>query len=88
MTYTLWYCKEILGKSFNEKYGIYIIDHYYDEACNFYLQQEKQKEQADKISKVDIKTKIVNRKSLNMNKIKSSTSLINLGDLIEGGDSN
>ncbi len=88
MTYTLWYCKEILGKSFNEKYGIYIIEHYYDEACNFYLQQEKQKEQADKISKADIKTKIVNRKSLNMNKIKSSTSLINLGDLIEGGDSN
>ena len=54
----------------------------------FYIQQEKQKEQADKISKLDIKTKIVNRKSVNMNKTKSSTSLINLGDLIEGGDSN
>ena len=88
MTYTLWYCKEILGKSFDIKYGIYIIEDYYNEACDFYIQQEKQKEQADKISKLDIKTKIVNRKSVNMNKTKSSTSLINLGDLIEGGDSN
>lgn len=88
MTYTLWYCKEILGKSFDIKYGIYIIEDYYNEARDFYIQQEKQKEQADKISKLDIKTKIVNRKSVNMNKTKSSTSLINLGDLIEGGDSN
>lgn len=88
MTYTLWYCKEILGKSFDEKYGIYMIEDYYNDACDFYLQQEKQKERADKVSKADVKTKIVNKKSVNMNRTKSSTSLINLGDLIEGGDSN
>ena len=88
ITITTIDCKEILGKSFDIKYGIYIIEDYYNEACDFYIQQEKQKEQADKISKLDIKTKIVNRKSVNMNKTKSSTSLINLGDLIEGGDSN
>ena len=88
INYTLWYCKEILGKSFDQKYGIYIVEDYYDDACNFYIQQEKQKEQANKISKADVKTKIVSKKSVNMNKTKSSTSLINLGDLIEGGDSN
>ena len=51
MTYTLWYCKEILGKSFDIKYGIYIIEDYYNEACDFYIQQEKQKKQDKKNQK-------------------------------------
>lgn len=86
MTYTLWYCKEILNKSLIEKYGVVLIKHYYDEAKEYYSQQEKLKEQVNKLSDVKKKTKLVNRSSMRT-KTKSA-SLINLGDLLEGGDSN
>ena len=59
MTYTLWYCKEVLNKSFIEKYGISLIKYYYNEAKNYYSQQEKLKEQINKLS--DIKIKIFDR---------------------------
>lgn len=84
MTYTLWYCKEVLGKQLIEKYGVVLIKHFYDEASNYYSQQEKMKEQMQKLKDVEVKTKIVKRKSNISNDINSS--LINLSDLLEGGD--
>jgi predicted RNA-binding Zn-ribbon protein involved in translation (DUF1610 family) len=86
MTYTLWYCKEILNKSLIEKYGVALIKHYYDEAKDYYSQQERLKEQINKLSDVEVKTKVVKCTSMNSNK--KSASLIDLGNLLEGGDSN
>lgn len=86
MTYTLWYCKEVLNKSFVKKYGVALIRYYYDEAKNYYSQQEKLKEQINKLSDVKVKTKIVKKTSMNSNK--KSTSLIDLDDLLKGGDLN
>jgi len=84
MTYTLWYCKEILNKGFIEKYGVALIKHYYDEAKSYYSHQEKLKRQMENIADCDIKTKVV--KGNNSIAIKKSKSLIDLGDLLEGGD--
>ena len=84
MTYTLWYCKEILNKEFIEKYGIALVKHYYEEARDYYSQQERMKEQMDKIADADIKTKIV-KKCTQQNNINQNSSLINLRNLLEGG---
>ena len=35
MTYTLWYCKEVLGKQLIEKYGVALVKHFYEEASNY-----------------------------------------------------
>ena len=86
MTYTLWYCKEILNKAFIKKYGVSLIKYNYDNAKNYYSQQEILKEQMDKLSDVKIKTKIA--KSISVPSNKKSTSLINLDNLIKGGESN
>jgi len=86
MTYTLWYCKEVLSKEFIEKFGVALIKHYYDEAKDYYLQQEKMKESISRISQTELKTKVIkmtNKKSSSMN---DNSSLINLGSLLEGGD--
>ena len=73
-------------KSLIEKYGVALIKHYYDEAKDYYSQQEKLKEQINKLSDVEVKTKVVKKTSMNSNK--KSASLIDLGNLLEGGDSN
>ena len=73
MTYTLWY-------------WVALIKNYYNEAKDYYSQQEKLTEQVNKLSDVEVKRKVVKRSSMNVNK--NSRSLINLGDLLEGGDSN
>ena len=86
MTYTLWYCKEVLNKSLVEKYGVALIKYYYDEAKEYYLQQERLKEQVDKLSDTAIKTKVIKHTSNNSNK--KTASLIDLGNLLEGGDLN
>lgn len=86
MTYTLWYCKEILNKTLTEKYGVALIKHFYDEAKKYYLQQEKLKKQINELSDSEIKTKVVKCKSVKSNK--HTKSLINLGDLLKDGDSN
>ena len=86
MTYTLWYCHDVLGKAFDEKYGVSLIKYYYDEAKEYYSQQEKLKTQVDNLSNMKIKTKIVKHTSVNSEKNKAS--LINLGDLLKGGESN
>lgn len=84
MTYTLWYCKEVLGKQLIEKYGVALIKHFYDEACDYYNQQEKMKEQMKTIENIEVKTKVVKRQNNQLQSKKSS--LINLGNLLEGGD--
>ena len=32
--------REILGKQLNEKYGVALVKHFYEEASNYYTQQE------------------------------------------------
>lgn len=84
MTYTLWYCKEVLGKQLIEKYGVSLIKHFYEEAKNYYSQQEKMKEHMKQLENVEVKTKVV--KKTKSKSINSNTSLINLENLLEGGD--
>jgi len=83
--YTLWYVKEILNKEFIILYGVAIVKFYYDEAKTFYLHQEEIKKSMEVNGKVEVKTKIV--KINRTNKTKVNNSLIDLGNLIEGGDS-
>lgn len=85
MEYTLWYCKEVLSKPLKEKYGVSLIKYYYEDAKNYYAQQEKLKKQIDKLSDAKIKTKIVKHISMNSD---NRSSLINLDELLKGGDSN
>jgi predicted RNA-binding Zn-ribbon protein involved in translation (DUF1610 family) len=85
MTYTLWYAKEILSKQFIERYGVALIKHYYNEAKSFYTDQEKIKNQMMQLENVEIKTKVVKRKS-NSNLNNTNSSLINLENLLEDGD--
>lgn len=85
MTYTLWYCKEVLNKGFIEKYGVALIKHYYEEAKDYYTQQEKMRQQISQLSDVEIKTKVVTRTNIQFDKRKDN-SLINLYSLLEGGD--
>lgn len=84
MTYTLWYCKEVLGKQLIEKYGIALVKHFYEEASDYYSQQEKIKEQIKKLENVEVKTKVVKRNQNTSNN--ANSSLINLANLLEGGD--
>ena len=84
MTYTLWYCKEILGKQLNEKYGVALVKHFYEEASDYYTQQEQIRNQMKKLKDVEIKTKIV--KQNNKSHINKNSSLVNLENLLEGGD--
>lgn len=83
MTYTLWYCKEVLGKQLIEKYGVALIKHFYDEASSYYNQQERMKEQMKRIENVEARTKVV--KHQNSQSQNKKSSLINLSDLLEGG---
>lgn len=80
MTYTLWYCKEILGKQFIVKYGVALIKHYYEEAEDYYTQQEKVKVQMEKMANVELTTKVVKQKIVKQNSCNRGT-LIDLGNL-------
>lgn len=84
MTYTLWYCKEIVEKPLIEKYGVYLIKNYYNEAKAYYLQQEKLKEQLEELKDIEIKTKVVKKVTKEDNSNKSNSSLIDLESLIRG----
>lgn len=83
MTYTLWYCNEILNKEFIQKYGVAMIRQYYDEAKGYYDQQEKLKEQMKKLKDLEIEIKVVRKTS---NQKNSNSTLIDLGNLLKGGD--
>ena len=84
MTYTLWYCKEILGKQLIEKYGVALVRHFYEEAREYYSQQEQIKNQMEQIKDVEMKTKVV--KHNNINNVNTNASLVNLESLLKGGD--
>lgn len=86
MTYTLWYAKEILDKPYIEKYGVYQIKNFYEDARQYYSKQEKMKERMSKIKDVEIKTKIV--KSTNSSSDNQKSSLINFTDLLKDGGDN
>lgn len=86
MTYTLWYCKEVIGKELLSKYGVSLIKYYYNEACDYFIQQEESKRKMKEMKDVELKTKIITvnnqKKNTNIN-----NSLINLNNLL-GGDDN
>ena len=85
MTYTLWYCKEVIEKQLIEKYGVALIKHYYDEARDYYSNQEKIKEKMKGLENVEIKSKVI-KKCKDTNVENTNKSLINLNLLLEGGD--
>lgn len=82
MTYTLWYCKDVLGKSFSEKFGVALIKHFYCEAEKYYTEQEQRRKQMEKLKNVEIKTKIVNRNHV---KPQTNSSLLDLNSILKGG---
>ena len=84
ITYTLWYCKEILGKQLIEKYGVALVKHFYEEAREYYTQQEQIKNQIEQLKDVEMKTKVV--KQNNINNVNTNASLVNLESLLKGGD--
>lgn len=88
MTYTLWYCREVLNKELDIKYGVALIKYYYDEARSYYTQQEKSINKLKELDGSELKTKIVktNRKVSRNNNAKNNT--FNLDDLLKGSDYN
>lgn len=74
MTYTLWYCKEILNKTLEKKFGMALVKYYYDEAREYYEQQERLKNQVAKLESTDVITKRIRQSTKKIN----SVSLINL----------
>lgn len=81
MTYTLWYCKDILSKKFIEKYGVAILKYEYENAKQYYLQQAQIKKSTENITLDNVRY-IIQRN------IKSNTSnyLIDIDDIIKDGD--
>lgn len=75
MQYTLWYCKDILGKSFEIKYGIALVKYQYENSKDYFLKQQ----QINK-SVVDFKIKEVVKK-VKINKSNRKSFTINLDEL-------
>ena len=86
MMYTLWYAKEILAKEFIVMYGVSLIKYYYEDACSYYSHQEEIKRSMENNSNVEIKTKVIKINKTTSTKPIQSNSLIDLGNLIKGGD--
>lgn len=82
MEYTLWYCREILNKEFDIKYGLAIIGYEYHNAEQYFLQQCNIE---NSIKNYEEKVKIIKVK--HFKKTKNNNFLINIEDLI-GGDDN
>lgn len=59
MGYALWYANEILNKTFDIKYGVSLIKHYYDEAADYYNQLQNIR---NSVNNVIDKTKVRNIK--------------------------
>lgn len=81
--YTLWYLKEILNKEFIVLYGVSLVKFCYEEAKNYYIHQEEIKKSMEVNGKAEIITKIV---KMTRHTTKKNNSLIDIGTLIEGGD--
>lgn len=85
INYTLWYIVCFLNKQLDEKYGLALIKYYYDEAKQYYEQQEKIKQS---VSNVKIKTKTISKRQTNKTNKNNNIPLIDISKLIEGGDDN
>ena len=79
MTYTLWYCKEILSKQLSTKYGLSLINYYYDEAKNYYTQQESNIKKMQELENIELKTRVV---TINKKYNQNSSNLLNLNNLL------
>ena len=84
MTYTLWYCKEILNKKFERKYGIALIKYEYNNAKDYFSKQQKITN-----SVMEIKEPITRTVKINLEKVfkkENHNHLIDLENLIGGAD--
>lgn len=81
--YTLWYCKEILNLSFDEKYGLGMVGYKYKEAEEYFLSQQKIQ------NSIQDHTPAENNKvTINLSKVyrnNTSNLLFNVDDLLNGG---
>jgi hypothetical protein len=83
MQYTLYYCKEILGKTFDSKYGIALVKYEYKNAENYFLQQMKIQESVAAVNKVEVKVREV---KVGVKKQEKKQLLFNLDELLKGGE--
>jgi predicted RNA-binding Zn-ribbon protein involved in translation (DUF1610 family) len=84
IAYTLWYIKEILNKEFIVIYGISLVKFCYEDAKNYYIHQEEIAKSMEINSKAEIKTRVV--KINNVDKNTKNNSLIDISNLLKGGD--
>lgn len=82
MQYCLWYCKEIKGLRFDIKYGIAIIKYEYENAKDYFLQQQKV---LDSVSKINHEEKVREVK-VNVKRQEQKKLLINIDELIKVGE--
>jgi hypothetical protein len=86
MTYTLWYCKEILNKKFDRKYGIALVKYEYNNAKDYFIKQQQIQN-----SVMKIKEPVTRKVKINLEKVFKKNSrnyLIDLENLIGGADNN
>lgn len=81
MNYTLWYYTNILNKSPQVKYGLAFIRYYYEDAKNYFLQQENIKKSMQQSEEIEVKTKVV---KIHKNSNSDNKLLLNLNDLTGG----
>lgn len=82
ITYTLWYCKEILNKDFIRKYGIALVKFEYVNAENYFVHQQKISQSLDNIEKPKVK-----KVNADMNKVfkkDNKKHLVDLSSIIGG----
>ena len=83
MSYTLWYCKEILKKQFIEKYGIALLKYEYENAKKYFEQQSVIQQSTINQSEIIVK------KVIKTNHTKHMTNyLIDIDAVIKDGDMN
>jgi hypothetical protein len=66
-------------------YGVALVKFYYDDAKRYFIQQEEIRKSIENNKQLEIKTRIV--KASKNNKTKNN-NLIDIGNLMEGGDRN
>lgn len=81
--YTLWYCKEILNLSFDEKYGLGMVGYKYKEAEDYFLSQQKIQNSVKDHTPIE-----PNKVTINLSKVykkDKSNFLFDMNDLLSGG---
>jgi hypothetical protein len=83
MYYTLWYMIEIEKKEFDDdKHAVESIKYYYDDASEYYTQQEKIKQSVN-LHDFSEKVRVVNVKNRENN---NSKFILDLDKLLESGE--